>query len=140
MTGNRLYKYEKLCSRSAIDKIFKEGYTIFAYPLRASFIIKDSENGYNDARFLITVPKKKLRHAVDRVQMRRRIREAYRLSRSLILPALDENGKSIEIAFIYLSDSLKSYQSIETKIADLLNNIASAIANTKPQDDAPTSI
>ena len=74
MKGNRLYKYEKLCSRTAINNIFQGGKSAICYPLRAAFSIVDAEE--TPAQFLITIPKKKIRKAVNRVLLRRRVREA----------------------------------------------------------------
>ena len=108
MTGNRLYKYEKLCSRTAINKIFQSGKSAICYPLRAAFTIVEEDN--NSPQFLITIPKKKIRKAVKRVLLRRRVREAYRLNRHLLHPQLKEQGKSLKIAFVYLSDEIADYE------------------------------
>ena len=59
---------------------------MLAYPLRA--VWADSPAGYAQqerVEFLISVPKRKLRHAVDRVKMRRRIREVMRYAGPRIL-------------------------------------------------------
>ena len=97
-----LGKPHKLCSKTDIDALFarRDGVNnaILAYPLRAVWNLDPSCSTDSPAdgtspdsrptvRFLISVPKKKLRHAVDRVQMRRRIREAYRLQRPGLVPS-----------------------------------------------------
>ena len=79
-----LYKKEKLCSVVAIEQLFGRGgadFSRLAYPLRA--VARNNPRRKSDApvAFLISVPKKRLRHAVDRVRMRRLIREAYRLQK-----------------------------------------------------------
>lgn len=128
MKGNRLYKYEKLCSRTAIQTIFsKQGNSAVSFPLRAVYNIK--ENDGTEARFLITVPKKKLHKAVERVLMRRRIREAYRLNRNIIYPLLKEKNKTIEIAFIYLEDKLQNYSVINSRMQSLLNKLSLIVNN-----------
>ena len=77
MQGNRLYKYEKLRSRIAVDNLFKDGKAFIVYPLRLVFSARRvAEGEYAGCKFLITIPKKKIRHAVDRVLLRRRVREA----------------------------------------------------------------
>ncbi len=80
-------------------------------------------------QMLITVPKKKRRHAVDRVLMRRRIREAYRLNR---LPlknyvAMSDKMKTLGLAFIYLHDKNAPYSLIESKMKILLKRLASQL-------------
>lgn len=133
MTGNRLYKYEKLCSRTAINKIFQGGKSAICYPLRAAFCIVEQET--TPSQFLVTIPKKKIRKAVNRVLLRRRVREAYRLNRNMLIPYLQEKGISIKIAFIYLSDEISDYALIEDKMKTLLtktiNNIDRIISNTE---------
>lgn len=120
MTGLRLYKREKLCSKIAINALFEglDGGKAIAYPLRAVWRTADTHPDIK-AQFLISVPKRRLRHAVDRVAARRRVREAYRLNRDLITV---ENP--IDIAFIYLADSVLPSSSIHKAMRRLLSEIS----------------
>ena len=124
MKGNRLYKCEKLCSRTAINGLFADGRNMVAYPLRAVVAIKTCDDGAA-TRFMITVPKKKIRTAVGRVLVRRRIREAYRLNRALLSPRLGSIGNRADIAFIYMDKSIASYATIDAAMKVLLDKIAS---------------
>lgn len=72
---------------------------------------------------MITVPKKRLRHAVDRVTMRRRLREAYRLGRGHI-PA----DAKIDIAFIYVADTLTDYTHAERSVRKILSHIVGQLS------------
>lgn len=125
---NRLYKSEKLCGVTRIDGLFATGQSLIAYPLRAVFDVAGAEPHMASARFLVSVPKKKLRRAVDRVLIRRRVREAYRLNRALLLPTLAAHGRCVDMAFVYLSSSLKDYGIIEEKMRQLLNRIAAQVS------------
>lgn len=125
MTGLRLYKKEKLCSATAIEQLFDRGakdtHGALAYPLRAVWRVNPHRHSDSPMAFLISVPKKRLRHAVDRVTMRRRIREAYRLShRQYTLP----EGSRIDLAFIYVSDTLTPYKAIYAAVNRLLAKIS----------------
>ena len=125
MENNRLYKREKLCSRTAIARTFHCGHSFMAYPLRAVYHMGPSRPEA-PARFMITIPKKKIHTAVQRVALRRRTREAYRLNRQLLLPALEAAGRSL-VAFIYLAkDEAAPYAVIEEKMRDILTRIAQA--------------
>lgn len=145
MKGNRLYKFEKLCSRSAINMVFSDGKSEISYPLRAVFRVTDAPMcGNTPAQFLITIPKKKIRTAVGRVLMRRRVREAYRLNREILLPVLAQYGKSIDMAFLYLDTQQLSYAIIESRMKSLLakiaadvEKIATAAAGDTETADAP---
>ena len=85
MPDFKMGKTEKLCSRTAIERLFASGESSVAYPLRM-VTGESSRQAGAPAQFMITVPKKKIRKAVGRVLMRRRIREAYRLNRQLFVP------------------------------------------------------
>lgn len=108
-----LGKQHKLCSTYAIDALFASragAQSTLAYPLRAvwqrSESRRDNDGGFD--RFLISIPKKRLRRAVDRVRMRRLVREAYRLSWHDYESGSGE-AAPVDIAFIYVADSLKDY-------------------------------
>ncbi len=116
----RLYKREKLCSRTDINNLFARGRSVIAYPVRCVYVVKSEAEG--DAQFLITIPKKKIRKAVSRVLLRRRIREAYRLNRDL-LPQVE--GR-VQMAFVWLSEETAPYSEIETKVKEILTRIATA--------------
>ncbi len=134
MTGNRLYKSEKLCSLSAIDRIFREGDSIIAYPLRVAYKTQVSDTP--GAKFLVSIPKKKIRTAVGRVLLRRRTREAYRLNRNILIPTLTENNVAIDAAFMYLAKTPVDYHTIEEKMKLLLNKLATRIS-TPPSNPTP---
>lgn len=123
MPSFRLYKKEKLCSQVAIDRLFSRGegcVSALKYPIRAVWRQNPDRSSDSPIAFIVSVPKKRLRHAVDRVAMRRRIREAYRLARHRFpLPP----GARIDLAFIYVADSLMPYSSIEASVDNILAKI-----------------
>ena len=131
MKGNRLYKFEKLCSRNAINALFSGGRGVVAYPLRAVVNLKNGDGRVvgSCARFMITVPKKRIRTAVGRVLLRRRIREAYRLNRQLLLPQLAASICEAEIAFIYMDKEIADYATIDASMKKLLVKIAAQAAD-----------
>ena len=127
----KLKKDEKLCSRTAVDLLFGEGKSLMAFPLRAAYRLRP--RGEHPVQFLISIPKKRIRHAVGRVTLRRRVREAYRLNRRELLQApLGETGWGVDIAFVYLDSSLAPYSVINEKMISLLTRIAQAAAQEQP--------
>ena len=129
----RLRKFERLCSRTAVDRLFAEGHSIIAYPLRAVWLGRKA--GDQPVRMLVNVPKKKHRHAVDRVLLRRRIREAYRLHRHTILtPALEAASTAIDVAFLFLSNERTPYSTIEARMCELLSRIAQQVVTPTPSN------
>lgn len=135
MKGNRLYKKEKLCSPVAIDMLFSRGSDVMSaisYPLRAVWRHNPGRRSDAPVTFLISVPKKRLRHAVDRVAMRRRVREAYRLAR----PEFPVNPDArLDLAFIYVADKLSDYATLARAVARLMERVAATeIPYSAPTD------
>lgn len=130
--GLRLYKREKLCSVTGIDRLFaakvpKDGMfedklgvvrSALAYPLRMIYG-RNNERGGAPVRFLVSIPKKRLRGAVDRVTMRRRVREAYRRLRGDVRD-IDAEGQKYDVAFIYVADRMVDYQRVYKAMDTLL--------------------
>lgn len=127
----RLYKREKLCSRTDVNNLFAVGRSAIAYPLRVVYAVKTVAEGDDTCpQFLITIPKKKIRKAVGRVLLRRRVREAYRLSRHLLPPEATP-GKRLQMAFVWLSGEKADYALIESRMRELLVKVATATAREK---------
>ena len=128
----KLNKEEKLCSRTAINNLFDEGKSLMAFPLRAAYRLRPS--GQQPVRFLISIPKKRIHKAVERVLLRRRTRESYRLNRNqLLVPALQQADCGVDIAFVYLDKTPAPYQVIDEKMISLLERIAKAAADHSPE-------
>lgn len=128
MKGLRLYKKEKLCSAVAIESLFSRGsgaLSALAYPLRAVWRSNPRRRSDAPVAFVISVPKKRLRHAVDRVAMRRRIREAYRLCRpSFAMP----DGTRIDLAFVYVADKVTDYAAVDKAVHKLMARVVATVA------------
>ena len=135
MSVLRLYKSEKLCSTLEIENLYARGTSIIAYPLRAVWleVPRDDWRHPVAARFLVSIPKKRIRHAVDRVLLRRRTREAYRLNRrELLTDILQQHGIGVDIAFVYLDSTPAPYAVISDKVTLLLSRIAQAASKPQP--------
>lgn len=133
----KLNKDEKLCSRTAVDTLFHEGKSLMAFPLRAAYRLRPRDERH-PVQFLISIPKKRIRKAVNRVLLRRRIREAYRLNRrELLLANLDGKNCGVDIAFVYLDNSPAPYDVINEKMCLLLSRIATAASEHETTDKSP---
>lgn len=136
-----LRKGEKLRHRTLVESLFKEGVTLYEFPFRATFRRLDEKElreSFRDGvperidslQMLITVPKKKRRRAVDRVLMRRRIREAYRLNRLPLRDLTKEKSgiATLGLAIIYIHDKNLDYATIERKMKVLLRKVAERVS------------
>jgi ribonuclease P protein component len=135
MAEFKLYKSEKLCSKLEIEGLYAHGTSIIAYPLRAVWLEVPATDVKHHvaARFLISIPKKRIRHAVDRVLLRRRTREAFRLNRHLLRPATEAAGTTVLIGFNWLATHEYSYTTIERSMQELLSKISIAITKEPEQ-------
>lgn len=125
-----LYKKQKLCSPRAIEELFKPGgaeFSFLCYPLRALARRNDDRDSDAPLAFLISVPKKRLHHAVDRVLMRRRIREAFRLNHQAYVLSLPD-GSRLDIAFIYVANNLLPYTKTERALCRILENLGKSLS------------
>lgn len=132
-----LYKKQKLCSATAIDTLFGAGgaeFSRLAYPLRA--VARQNPRRKSDApiAFLISVPKKRLHHAVDRVKMRRRIREAFRLNHQQFPLAPDTR---LDMAFVYVADGLTDFAACERAMRRILASLQEKFAPLPDENAAP---
>ena len=74
------------------------------------------------AEILFSTPKKFLKRANKRNKVRRRMREAYRLNKELLLSG--EKKRMMQIALIYSSKEVIDYNTIENATKKILENLA----------------
>lgn len=115
-------KQERLVSRKRIDMLFSGSRSVAAYPLRAVYINK-VRAGEDAVQLLISVPKKRFHHAVDRNRVKRQIREAYRKNKWLLYDALPAD-KQLLLAFVWLSDRHLPSAEVEHRVVSLLQRVA----------------
>lgn len=134
-----LGKRHKLCGAVAVDRLFtdRSSSSALCYPLRGVWREAAArKEGDAPFKFVVTVPKKRLRHAVDRVAARRRIREAYRLNHGRIEEQRGaDSALPLDMAFVYVANRVLPSATIHAAMERLLRKIHH-IDNTTPQADA----
>ena len=95
-------KTERLTLKSRIDSLFNEGNSFTISPFKVIYLMVEQQSV--PVQVLISVPKKKFRHAVDRNSLRRKIREAYRLHKHLLDASPGMDRGTLCLAFIYTGD------------------------------------
>lgn len=110
-----LSKNERLHSKKSIKELFDKGSSFFLYPFKVLHL--DHHQGSIETnQVLFSVSKKKLKKAVNRNQVKRRIKEAYRLNKHLL-----SNVKAKKnIALIYVSSDIPPFKKIEPVIQKIL--------------------
>lgn len=116
---NRLPKSEKLHSFGAIRRLFTEGRGGFVYPLRYMVYAEPADK--MEAEILFSTPKKFLKRANRRNKVRRRMREAYRLNKQILLAS--DDLRHLQVALIYSSKEVLDYKTIENATKRILENL-----------------
>lgn len=121
-------KAERINSQLVIDKLFGGGNTAMSvFPLRAIYMIESLDEGTVPVRVLVSVPKKRFKHAVDRNRMKRQVREAYRLNKHELYTLAEEKGLLVSIAFICITDELVETPKVEKSMKKILSRIVDKI-------------
>lgn len=118
-------KREKLTSRKHIEELFSNGTVINTFPFRILWKLTPAQD--SPIKFAISVPKKKFKRAVDRNLLKRRAREAFRLHKAELFDMLENENKTINIFFIYISDDILDFNTIEKKIIQIIQNVIPVI-------------
>ncbi|HCE57441.1 MAG TPA: ribonuclease P protein component [Prolixibacteraceae bacterium] len=117
-------KNEKLCSKKVIDRLFAEGKSVFAFPLKFVYL----ETGLTTAtpaQAGFAVSKRNFKKAVQRNLIKRRMREAYRLHKPDFYEALKE--KQVAVFFVYTAKDIANYAVIESAIKKGLKKLVREI-------------
>jgi ribonuclease P protein component len=131
--NNGLTKTERLTSQLVIDKLFAGGNaSMAAFPLRIVYMQMEKQEGSQQldgvqqppVSILVSVPKKRFRHAVDRNRMKRLVREAYRLNKHILWNALQEKNFRLAIAFVCITDTLPTFRSVNKSMRKALIRVA----------------
>ena len=138
-----LKKSERLTSQLVIEKLFAGGNaSMAAFPLRIVYMQmeKDESGDENNGKkvemppvsILVSVPKKRFRHAVDRNRMKRLVREAYRLNKHILWNTLEGKSFRLAIAFVCITDTLPSFYTVNKSMTKALARIAERMNGFTP--------
>lgn len=133
MKENGFCKSERLNSKLVIDKLFAGGNSSNAvFPLRVVYMPMPAEKAPDmmqdvPASVLISVPKKRFHHAVDRNRMKRLVREAYRTNKSILWNALEGKDYKMAVAFVCITDKMPTYAQVNKAVTKALVRMAEKI-------------
>lgn len=131
-----LRKSAKLRHRTLVQSLFEKGKSVYSGPLRVTYRPLTREqleesfrvqvpDRMGPVQMMITVPKKKRRHAVDRVLMRRRIREAFRLQYRPLRTLIEDNPdiRTLSLAFVYMQSENLPYEAVAIAMESVMAKI-----------------
>lgn len=109
-------KIERISSRRQEEELVSGGTVIFRYPFKAYY---RSGTPQGIPRIIISVPKRRFKHAVDRNLVKRRVREAWRTSARRQMPA-----GGYDILFVYVGKTIEDYGTVKRKIGEIVEKIS----------------
>ncbi len=128
--NQQFIKAERINSKLEIETIFKTGKSVFAFPYRFVWIEKEGENPELPVDVLLSVGKKRFKRAVDRNQIKRYIREAYRINKHMIWEVCAQKDINIQLGIVYVGKTLGDFElhnkimkkNIEKMISEIADN------------------
>lgn len=120
---NTLKKQERLSSKSGLSGLFSGGKYGSCNGIKYCYRTGNSLP-YN--RIVVSVPKRLFKRAVKRNLLKRRIREAYRISKN-ILPIYSSEKGGTDILFSYTVQEVRNYTDILANIQEILSLVSSRI-------------
>nr|WP_287936670.1 ribonuclease P protein component [Algoriphagus sp.] len=125
----KLPKSERLHAEKLIKELFNEGSSFFLYPFKVLFLNKKELDGQTN-QVMFSVSKKKIKKASGRNFIKRRMREAYRLNKSI----LSSNG--ILLGLIFVGNPEMSFSEIEPKMKLALEKLQKEISQNHSEHDS----
>ena len=114
-------KHEKLKSQKTIEQLFLEGKSVSAYPLRLVYL------KCGDSRKVgVSVSKRNFKKAVDRIRIKRLLREAYRLNKTMLI---NNDVNNYALMILYISKDMPDFELVNTKMKKALTKFTDTISN-----------
>ena len=120
-------KAERLKSKKIIERLFVEGKSITAFPLKLIFLKTELPEDVF-AQLATIAPKKNFKSAVKRNRIKRLVREAYRLNKHL---TFNNTKGQYALVILYLGKEMPSYPQIEAGTKTLLTKFLKHVSYEK---------
>jgi len=119
--GDNLYsklpKKERLTHARVFESLFVSGHTLKSYPVQLRYLKEEDSRASNSIQVAFTAPKRRLKKAVQRNLVKRRMRAAYQANKHLVFNNMKGN---FAFLFLYLGNTTPSYATLQKAIQDLL--------------------
>lgn len=123
-------KEERVTGEKRIEALFMRGQSFLSYPFRVVYL-ETAKNGTIPLSILISVPKKRIKSAVDRNRVKRLTREAYRLNKHLFLMDRFTENENLDVVFICVADKPCDYPTVEKGMLKAIRELNHRIEEKK---------
>ncbi|WP_298646708.1 ribonuclease P protein component [uncultured Proteiniphilum sp.] len=126
----RFTKKERITGEKRVETLFAQGCSFMSYPFRIVYL-KTTQNGTVPLSILISIPKRRIKSAVDRNRMKRLVREAYRLNKHLFPSRELAENEHLDAAFICVADKPCDYATVDKGVRKALRELNHRIEERK---------
>ena len=113
-----LSKKEKLKSKKEIELLFSEGRSCTKFPIKMIFTSHQFEEEI-PLKIGVSVSKRNFKKAVQRNQIKRLLRESYRLNKHIVFNNLEEKHICM---FLYIGKEKPTFHELNSKMERLLQD------------------
>ena len=118
--GHSFPKSERISGGKYVAALLAGGKWCRSELLKACYM----RNGLEYSRVVVAVPKRLFKRAVKRNLLKRRIREAYRLQKELLMPADGGASFGFDVLLQYNAPEVADFAAIRADVAAMLRRIA----------------
>ncbi|WP_250433570.1 ribonuclease P protein component [Hanstruepera flava] len=115
-------KKEKLKSKKLIDILFSEGKSVSSYPLRMVYLATEL-NSDSRLNVGVSVSKRHFKKAPDRNRIKRLMREAYRLNKTVIFNNITTQ---YALMILYIGNEKPKFSDVESATVKLFDKFIKA--------------
>ena len=118
-----LKKAERLSLKKRIEMLFSAGSSLSLYPVKILWLPFDGSSEF-PVQFMCTVSSKRFKNAVTRNRIKRRVKEIFRLRKSILYEELDKDHIKLLICIIYTgNDPYPGYADLDKVIGKSLDSL-----------------
>ena len=121
----RLTKNERICSKLLIDQLFGGGgsRSMAAFPIRMVYMTVNRAADWPPVKIMVSVPKRCLKHAVERNRVKRLIRESWRKNKQELYNLCEKHTISLDVALVYTATVIHPYEEMLRKTSKVVKEL-----------------
>jgi len=103
-------KEERLTGEKTIQELFDKGSSFYLFPFKVWYM-PNNDQAIGHHRVLVSASRRNFKNATDRNLVKRRMREAYRLNKTLL-----HDSPKLLIAYIYSAREILTFAQIQERL------------------------